>query len=137
MLVKLHHFLLRVVVGAFVANFFVCFSIQAAQDDLGPVVEESSIHSNSESSRAEWLQRVREAKQRVKEAARERREHPERHLPIPQNSEIVASERVLNDDSLQPGDIVVTKNGMFFYYGRSDQPRSEDDFVPIGPGAMR
>lgn len=106
MLVKLHHILLRLVVGAqgmrallyisiaFVANFFICFSIQAAQDGLGPA-KESSIHSNSEASREEWLQRVREAKQRVKEAARERREHPERHLPIPQDPEIVASERVL------------------------------------------
>ena len=86
-----------------------------------------------EVSREEWQLRVQEAKRRAQEVARFRREHPELYTPIPEDPEIAASERVLTDDSLRPGDIVSTKRGLFVYRGRSDQPPREDDFVPIVP----
>jgi len=90
-----------------------------------------------EPSRDQWRQRVEEAKRRAKQVARERRENPELYMPIPEDPEIVASERAFNDETLQRGDIVTTKKGMFVYQGRSDQPRREEDFVPIAPDAKR
>lgn len=108
-----------------------------AQEDPGPAVGEYLPPDQPEISREEWRQRVQDARRRAKDVARERREHPELYLPIPEDPEIVASERVLNDDSLQRGDIVATKKGMFVYRGRTDQPRRDDDFLPIGPRPTR
>jgi hypothetical protein len=84
-----------------------------------------------EVSRQEWLERVQEAKRRAKEAAVERRLHPERYTPSPADKAQVASERALNDDSLQPGDIVSTDKGLFVFRGQPDQPPTSEDFVPL------
>jgi hypothetical protein len=111
-----------------------------AQDEPAPTVDDYISSGPPEPSRAEWRQRVEEAKRRAKDVARERREHPEHpelDVPIPEDLEIVASERVLNDESLQQGDIIMTKKGMFVYQGRSDQPRREEDFVPNAPRSRR
>jgi len=101
-----------------------------AQDATSaPFVAEDAM---PEISRDEWRDRVREAKRRAREAAIERRAHPELFLPPPpEDPDIIASERVLRDDSLQFGDIVATKKGLFVFRGRGDQPRSEADFVPL------
>jgi hypothetical protein len=104
-----------------------------AQEEPGPTVNDYLSSGPPEPSRDEWRQRVEEAKRRAKDVARERREHPELYVPIPEDPDIVASERVL--ESLQRGDIVTTKKGTFVYQGRLDQPRREGDFVPIAPGA--
>ena len=45
----------------------------------------------------------------------------------------MASELVLNDDSLQLGDIVSTNKGLFVFKGQSDQERRESDFVALPP----
>ena len=84
-----------------------------------------------EVSRQEWMERVQEAKQRAKDAALDHRMHPERYAPSPQDKARVASERVLNDDSLQPGDIVSTNKGLFVFRGSADQPPKSEDFVPL------
>ena len=87
-----------------------------------------------EISREEWRERVQAAKQRVREIAIERRRHPERFAPPPpEDPALIASERVLGDDSLQPGDIVSTNKGLFVFGGRADQPRNRDDFLPLQP----
>ncbi len=70
-----------------------------------------------ELTRDEWRQRDRRCKAAVQEVARERREHPELHKPVPEDPEIVATGCVLNDESLQRGDIIATKKGMFIYRG--------------------
>ncbi|UWU91404.1 hypothetical protein [Bradyrhizobium sp. CB1015] len=93
--------------------------------------------SEPEVSRDEWRQRIEDARRRAKEVARERREHPELYKPIPEDPDLVATERLLRDDSLQRGDIVTTKKGMFVYQGRSDQPRRDQDFVPVNPKPVR
>jgi hypothetical protein len=108
-----------------------------AQDEPGPTMDDYISSGPPEPSRDEWRQRVEEAKRRAKQVARERREHPDLSTPIPEDPEIVASERVFNDESLQRGDIVTTKKGMFVYQGRSDQSRREEDFVPIAPRSGR
>ena len=104
-----------------------------AQEEPGPTVNDYLPPSEPEPTREEWRQRVDDAKQRSKGVARERREHPELNAPIPEDPDLVATERVLNDESLQRGDIVKTKKGMFVYQGRSDQPRRQEDFVPVEP----
>jgi hypothetical protein len=108
-----------------------------AQDEPGPTVDDFISTGPPEPSRDQWRQRVEEAKRRAKQVARERRENPELHLPIPEDPEIVASERVFNDETLQRGDIVTTKKGTFVYQGPSDQPRREENFVPIAPDTKR
>jgi hypothetical protein len=93
-----------------------------------PTVEEEV---QPEISRQEWLERVQEAKRRARETAQERRNHPELYAPSPVDQERVASERALNDNSLQPGDIVSTDHGLFVFRGRIDQQPKSEDFVRV------
>ena len=121
----------------FAITFF-CPSIQSsAQEDNGPTINDYVPSGEPEVSREEWRQRVEGARRRAREVARERSEHPELYAPIQEDPDLVATERVLNDDSLQPGDIVTTKKGTFVYLGRPDQPRRDEDFVPIAPKPSR
>ncbi|MGY2933649.1 hypothetical protein ACVWZ6_003251 [Bradyrhizobium sp. GM6.1] len=108
-----------------------------AQTEPKPSVNDYLPPSEPEVSRDEWRQRIEDARRRAKEVSRERRDHPELYKPVPEDPDLVATERLLNDDSLQRGDIVSTKKGMFVYQGRPDQPRREQDFVPIAPKATR
>ncbi|WP_407121649.1 hypothetical protein [Bradyrhizobium sp. STM 3561] len=108
-----------------------------AQTEREPSVNDYLPPSEPEVSRHEWRQRIEEARRRAKEVSRERREHPELYKPIPEDPDLVATERLLRDDSLQRGDIVATKKGMFVYQGRSDQPRRDQDFVPVHPKSAR
>lgn len=82
-------------------------------------------------SHQEWLERVQEATQRAKEAAVGHRLHPERHTPSPEDKARIASERVLNDNNLQPGAIVSTDKGLFVFRGNSAPPPKSEDFVPL------
>jgi hypothetical protein len=97
--------------------------VAASATDDGPL--------QPEISRNAWRQRIEDARKRAREVARERREHPELYMPIPEDPDLVATERVLNDESLQTGDIVSTNKGMFVFRGRADQPRRQEDFVPL------
>lgn len=108
-----------------------------AQSEPGASLSDYLPPSEPEVSRDEWRQRIEDARRRAKEVSRERREHPELYKPIPEDPDLVATERLLRDDSLQQGDIVATKKGMFVYRGRSDQPRRDQDFVPVNPKSVR
>ena len=108
-----------------------------AQAEPEPSLNDYLPPSEPEVTRDEWRQRIEDARRRAKEASRERREHPELYKPIPEDPDLVATQRLLRDDSLQRGDIVTTKKGMFVYQGRSDQPRRDQDFVPVNPKSVR
>ena len=95
-----------------------------------PVAEEGV---QPEISRDGWRERVQEAKRRAREVALERRYYPELHAAPPEDPERIATERVLNDESLQRGDIVSTNKGLFVFRGRSDQPHTDSDFIPLPP----
>jgi hypothetical protein len=112
-------------------------SLCLAQTGPEPSINDYLPPSEPEVSRDEWRQRIEEARRRAREVSRERREHPELYKPIPEDPDRVATERLLRDDSLQRGDIVATKKGMFVYQGRSDQPRRDQDFVPVNPQSVR
>jgi len=104
-----------------------------AEDEPAPSINDYLPPKEPEPTRDQWRQRIDDARQRAKEASRERREHPELYKPIPEDPDLVATERILNDESLQRGDIVTTKKGMFVYQGQTDQPRRKEDFVPVAP----
>ncbi|MGL9621376.1 hypothetical protein QRQ56_25505 [Bradyrhizobium sp. U531] len=108
-----------------------------AQSEPEPALSDYLPPKEPEVSRDEWRQRIEDARRRAKEVSRERREHPELYKPVPEDPDLVATERLLRDDSLQRGDIVTTKKGMFVYQGRSDQPRRDQDFVPVNPKSVR
>ncbi|SCB27034.1 hypothetical protein GA0061098_1004221 [Bradyrhizobium shewense] len=112
-----------------------CFCLAQAEPE--PSLSDYLPPSEPEVTRDEWRQRIEDARRRAKEVSRERRDHPELYKPIPEDTDLVATERLLRDDSLQRGDIVTTKKGMFVYQGRSDQPRRDQDFVPVNPKSMR
>jgi hypothetical protein len=100
-----------------------------AQD--GPESASVTDEARPEVSRQQWVERIREAKQRAKDAALDHRMHPERYAPSPEDEARIASERVLNDDSLKPGDIVSTDKGLFVFRGSADQPPKSQDFVRL------
>lgn len=107
-----------------------CGSLAQAQEDVAASATDDG-PLQPEISRNAWRQRIEDAKKRAREVAREMREHPELYMPIPEDPDLVATERVLNDESLQTGDIVSTNKGMFVFRGRTDQPRRQEDFVPL------
>lgn len=100
-----------------------------AHDDLESGI--AAAEASPEVSRQEWLERVQEARKRAREDAQDRRLHPERYAPTQEGEARAASERVLNDHSLQPGDIVSTDKGLFVFRGSADQPPKSEDFVPL------
>jgi hypothetical protein len=105
----------------------------AAQQELHSGVSDYVPSGEPEPSRDEWRQRIEEARRRAREVARERSLHPDDYALVPEDAEAVASERVLSDETLQRGDIVRTKKGMFVFQGRSDQQRNAQDFAPFVP----
>lgn len=112
-------------------------SLCLAQTEPEPSLSDYLPPSEPEVSREEWRQRIEDARRRATDVSRERREHPELYKPIPEDPDLVATERLFRDESLQRGDIVATKKGMFVYQGRSDQPRRDQDFVPVNPKSVR
>lgn len=108
-----------------------------AQTEPEPTLNDYLPPGEPEVTRDEWRHRIEDARRRAKEVSRERRDNPELYKPVPEDPDVVATERLLNDDSLQRGDIVATKKGLFVYRGRSDQPRGDQDFVPVNPKSIR
>ena len=86
----------------------------------------------SEPGREEWFARVAEAKRRASELALEQRmRSPASAADLSAEEERLASERVINDSSLQRGDIVSTSKGLFVFRGQPDQEHRESDFVAL------
>ena len=82
-------------------------------------------------SRGQWRERVAEAKRRARQFVLEHRGRSTFDTPSMADQEQIASERVLNDGSLEPGDIVSTNKGLFVFKGRSDQERRGSDFIAL------
>lgn len=83
-------------------------------------------------SREQWRERVVEAKRRAKQFALENRGR----IALPPSAaeeQRIASERVLNDESLQSGDIVSTNKGLYLFKGRPDRERNDSDFIALQP----
>jgi len=84
-------------------------------------------------SRGEWKYRIEQARGRAEQVRREwRLNAPLRRLAVDPPDK-VATQRVLNDDTLQPGDIVSTDKGLFEFRGRFGADGHATDFVPVLP----
>jgi hypothetical protein len=100
-----------------------------AQDAISNSVPDAPL----DMSRDQWRERVAEARRRARQFALEHRGRPTFDPPSTADEERMASERVLDDDSLQRGDIVSTNKGLFVFKGQSGQERRESNFVALPP----
>jgi hypothetical protein len=98
-----------------------------AQDAISTAAPEDDAPLNM--GRDQWRERV--AKRRARQFTLGHRGRPVFDTPSKADEERIATERVLNDDSFQRGDIVSTNKGLFVFKGQSDQERHESDFVPL------
>jgi hypothetical protein len=99
-----------------------------------PAISDPAPNADSAISREEWRLRIDQARERAAQLRREWWLHPP--PPAPRESadkvaEKVATERVLNDDTLQPGDIVSTDKGLLLFRGRVGADAQQGDFVPL------
>jgi hypothetical protein len=89
--------------------------------------------ADSQISRYDWKLRIEDARKRAAQARQDSRLNAPLRVPAPDPPEKIATERVLNDDTLQPGDIVSTDKGFFLFRGRSGTDEQTMDFVPVMP----
>ncbi|SHJ85930.1 hypothetical protein SAMN05444159_1709 [Bradyrhizobium lablabi] len=86
--------------------------------------------SQPEISRDEWRSKVEDARRRAEQQRREGI-----NLIPPQVSETAIeaemSRRAIEDESLQPGDIVSTNRGLFKFKGGPLENRGPDNFEPM------
>ncbi|GLH76777.1 hypothetical protein SSBR45G_16850 [Bradyrhizobium sp. SSBR45G] len=75
---------------------------------------------DSAMSREAWKERVQQARERAERARRDAAAQP-REMPSPPPSpEERATDRILSDETLQSGDVIVTSKGSFVFRGRTD-----------------
>ena len=84
----------------------------------------------SEMSRQEWQAQVKASRQQAELMRREHRNFVPQP-PTQDELDAEASQKILQDDSLVPGDIVSTSRGLFRFRGSPDRERKADDFVRI------
>lgn len=79
-----------------------------------------------------WRQRVEDARQRTEAfIADARSRQTESSAPVTDDVVSAIDQRIMNDDNLQPGDIVATGRGLLVFTGRVDSPRTPEDFQPV------
>lgn len=101
----------------------------AAMDQTG----EPALSPDSVISRDAWRLRIDEARKRAEGGRQNWRLNAPQRMFEPDPPEKIATQRVLNDDTLQPGDIVSTDKGFFLFRGRSGTDEQTADFVPVAP----
>jgi len=107
-----------------------------ANDEVSPSIGEDQANGSSQDSlvsREDWKRRIEDARKRAEQARRDWRLNAPLRTYEPDPPEKIATERVLRDDTLQPGDIVSTDKGFFLYRGRFGADGQTADFVPIAP----
>ncbi len=98
-----------------------CFAEEPASDDY-PDAQLSDTH---------WRQRVEDARRRTEAfVAGARSRQTEAPARSAEDDAKAADERIMNDDSLQRGDIISTSKGLLVFMGRSDSERTPGDFQP-------
>ncbi|GLR88531.1 hypothetical protein GCM10007857_52430 [Bradyrhizobium iriomotense] len=85
-------------------------------------------------SREDWKRRIADARKRADQARLDwKLQAPLRAAIPPDPPEKIATQRVLNDDTLRPGDVVSTDKGLFIFRGRSGPDGETPEFVPMTP----
>ena len=96
----------------------------------GCLAQERPDEDTSQMSRDQWRSRVQSSRERAEIARRERKAFTPL-TPTTEELAEAATRRVLEDDSLRPGDLVSTNRGLFRFEGAPDRERRPDDFVRI------
>ena len=87
-------------------------------------------------SREQWLADIEAARRRVEERGREGRSFAP-SVPSDEEAARETFQRILEDDSLRAGDIVVTSRGPLMFKGQSSNERSLSDFAPVARGTTK
>jgi hypothetical protein len=87
--------------------------------------------SDSALTGEQWQQRVLDARRRSEEFVANARTHAaDTRLSDREDAE-AADQRIMNDPSLQRGDIIATSKGLLVFVGRNNDQRQPGDFVPV------
>ncbi len=97
---------------------------------ISGVAQEAPEQDPPQISREQWQPQIKAARERSEAIRRERR-HVIPQAPTAEELAEEVSRRVLEDDSLRPGDVVSTNRGLFRFQGAPDRERKPDDFVRI------
>jgi len=84
-------------------------------------------------SRQAWQARLEESRKRSQEFVSRAKSAPAEPLDMAKERALAQDQRIVNDESLQPGDIVSTSKGLYIFNGSSGQGRQPSDFSPVGP----
>lgn len=101
---------------------------------LGPVAcpaQDLPDDAPAEMSREQWRDTLKASRERADLMRRERKGLPAYQPPSANQLAEEASRRILEDDSLLPGDIVSTNRGLLRFQGSPERARRLDDFVPV------
>ncbi|WP_339028243.1 hypothetical protein WI604_25785 [Bradyrhizobium symbiodeficiens] len=83
-----------------------------------------------EMSRDRWRDTLKASRERANLMRRERRGLPT-YQPRLRMSAEEASKRILEDESLIPGDVVSTNRGLLRFQGSPEREHRPEDFVPV------
>jgi hypothetical protein len=84
-----------------------------------------------EISREQWRDTLKVSRERADLMRRERKGLTAYQPPSANQLAEEASRRILEDDSLLPGDIVSTNRGLLRFQGSPERARKPEDFVPV------
>jgi hypothetical protein len=86
----------------------------------------------------QWQEHVRAEKRRIQKLAAQRRlDRLQEPVASPPDENRWASEQIMNDITLERGDIIVTDKGAFVFKGRSQDERKPGDFEPAAGYSVR
>jgi hypothetical protein len=110
----------------------------ACAEDLESDSAASKSQQEVTSNRQAWQEYVRDEKRRIQELAAQRRPSGfQDPVASVYGQDRWASERALNDITLERGDIVVTDRGAFVFKGRPLVERAPSDFEALGGFSLR
>jgi hypothetical protein len=92
--------------------------------------QDSPLDDQPQISREEWQAQVKASRERLETMRREHRRFAPRP-PTPEERAEESSKQILKDESLVPGDVVSTNQGLFLFQGSRDGERRPEDFVKI------
>ena len=84
-------------------------------------------------TRNDWRRRIDDARKRSEQARKEWQLNPPARAVTEESAAKIATERALNDYTLQPGDIVSTEKGLLQFRGWSGADGQTAQFTPVAP----
>ena len=110
------------------ALFVICGFLAAAT--LAIAQSDPDTENDTTITRDQWLAKIRADQQRIEKMRREGKSMAPPDT-IQDGNATQLSLNALQDDSLQPGDIVSTQRGLFRFVGKQGSLHTSADFVPF------